>query len=224
MKTRFILSLLIAVLISGSSTAKGTKTLYVADHMVACAGNYECIQIREKSSVPYRVFSDTIQGFTYEEGYEYKLSVKALETLNTLSGFYEERYQLLKVVSKKKTNYNPSDKLADKKWIMKSMDDTKRTIGVPDTSGIFIVFNVKGGTANGKGVCNTFHASVNFLSAKITFSNFANTKMLCKGQAFENVVFNFFKSATTFKVQGNLLTLWQPNGSNIILEAREITK
>jgi heat shock protein HslJ len=220
MKTRIILSALLAVLVVSFSHAKGSKTLYVADRTVACAGTFECIQIREKTSAPWRNYSDTIVGFNYEEGYEYKISVQPLQTLNTLSGIYEEKYKLLKVVSKKKTGYKPADKLSGKRWIMKSMYDTKKTLSVPDTSGIYMIFDVKNGTASGKAICNTFHTSYSCKDSTISFPNFASTKMMCKGQAFEGVVLNFIKNATTFKLQGEVLILTQPNGSNIVFLAR----
>ena len=222
MKTKFILSFLLVVLVVGVCNAKGNKTFYVADRTIACAGNFECIQIREKASAPWRVYPDTIEGFNYQEGYEYKISVKPVPTLNTLSGIYDEKYKLVKILSKKKTAYKPTDKLANKKWIMRSMDDTKRTISVPDTSGIFVEFDLKTGTANGKGVCNTFHTAFACKDTTITFTNFATTKMMCKGQAFEGVVLNFIKIATTWKLHGNQLILSQANGSNIVFEAREM--
>jgi heat shock protein HslJ len=220
MRNKFILTVLFGLLALSFCNAKGNKNLYVADRTIACAGNFECIQIREKTSAPWRNYPDTIEGFNYVEGYEYKLSVKPVQTLNTLSGIYDEKYKLVKVISKKKTAYKPLDKLANKKWIMRSMDDTKRTIGVPDTSGIFIEFYLKTGTASGKGVCNTFHTSFTCQDTTITFTNFATTKMMCKGQAFEGVVLNFIKIATTWKLRGNQLILSQSNGSNIVFEGR----
>ena len=107
---------------------------------------------------------------------------------------------------------------------MRSMDDTKRTISVPDTSGIFIVFDLKAGAANGKGVCNTFHTAFTCKDTTITFTNFATTKMMCKGQTFEGVVLNFIKIATMWKLHGNQLILSQANGSNIVFEGRESDK
>ena len=220
MKSKLILSALFVVFLSAICEAKGTKTLYVADRTIPCAGTVECIQIKEKAKSPWHIYSDTIDGFNYEEGYEYKLSVKPVPTLNTLSGFFEERYRLLKIVSKKKTNFKLVDKLADKKWLMKSMDDMKRTLGVPDTSGIFMAFDLKANSASGKGVCNTFHCTFSTQGSKISFTDFGMTKMLCKGQAFEGIVFGFIKKATTYTVKGNLLTLKQPDGSNIVFEGR----
>ena len=214
------MSVLLAVLAVSLSSAKGTKTLYIADHTVACAGDYECIQIREKTNAAWRNYPDTIEGFNYEEGYEYKLSVQQLQTKNTLAGVFDEKYKLVKVVSKKKTNYNPSQKLADKKWIMRSMDDTHRTISIADTTGILLVFDIKNGQASGKGVCNTFHTAVSVQGSKITFTDFGATKMLCKASSIEGVIFSFIKKTTTYTLKGNVLTLIQPDGSDIIWDGK----
>jgi heat shock protein HslJ len=220
MRSKFVLSILFALLFTGLCQAKGAKTLLVADRTVPCAGTFECIQVREKTKLPWRNYSDTIEGFNYQEGYEYKLSVQPLQTKNTMSGLFEEKYKLLKVISKKKTTYNPIEKLADRKWIVVSMDDTKRTMSFGDTSGIFIVFDLKTGKASGKGICNTFNTSFSGDASKISFTDFGSTKMMCKGQTFEGVIFNFIKKTTTYKLQGNMLTLWQPDGSNMMLEGK----
>lgn len=219
MKYKLIFGILFFVLLVGFCDAKGTKNLFVADRKIACAGTFECIQIREKAKAPWRIYSDTIEEFNYEEGYEYKLTVEPLQTLNTLSGLYEEKYKLLKVVSKKKTNYNPGEKLAEKKWVIKSMNDTEKTLGISDTS-LFLQFDFKTGKARGKAVCNTFTMSFTVKGPKISFTDRASTKMMCRGQAFENIIFDFYRDFTTYKIQGNVLTISEPNGSNMMFEGR----
>ena len=201
-------------------SAKGAKTLIVADRKVACAGTFECIQIREKASAPWRVYADTIEGFSYEEGYEYKISVQPLQAKNTtLEGIYEEKYKLLKVISKRKTGYNPAEELTAKRWILKELNDTRRNLGIPDTN-VYIAFNLKTGKTMGRAVCNNFTSSFSCQGHKISITNIAATKMMCKGQALENVIFNFYKGITTFKIQGNILTLTEPDGSFLQFEGK----
>ena len=49
MKCRALVIVLCLVLLTGFCNAKGNKTLLVADRKIACAGEFECIQIKEKA-------------------------------------------------------------------------------------------------------------------------------------------------------------------------------
>ena len=219
MRSKFVLSTLFAVLLVSLCWAKGNKTLLVADRTIACAGTFECIQIKEKASVPWRNYSDTIEGFNYEEGYEYKISVQPLQTKNTLSGLFEEKYKLVKVISKKKTSYNPAEKLTGKKWVLRSMYDTNRTMTVHDTTA-YIEFDLKAGKASGHAVCNTFTTEFTADAKSISITNIGQTKMACKGEVLEKIIFDFCRKATTYTLADGMLTLLQPGGSNLVFEAR----
>ncbi len=219
MKGKLICTVLFLVLLTGICNAKGTKTFYVADRKVACAGAFECIQIREKTKDAWRVYADTIDGFTYEEGYAYKILVQPILTKDNFSGLYDEKYKFIKVLSKKKTNFNPGEKLADKKWILRSMDDTHRVLTMPDTT-LIIQFSFKDRKFHGKNVCNSFTGTFTTQDSKISLTNFGSTKMMCKGMELEKIIFEFYKSMATYKIVGNSLTLYQPNGSNMVFEGR----
>jgi len=219
MKCKAIVTVLFALLFTGFVNAKGNKTLLVADRKIACAGTFECIQIKEKEKAPWRVYSDTIEGFNYQEGYEYKISVQPLQTKNTMSGLYEEKYKLLKVISKRKTDYNPAVKLGEKKWVLHNMDDNKSRFMLHDTI-VFIQFNLKDGKVKGNGACNTFTGSFTYEGDKMTISNIAATKVLCKAEQLEKALFNFYDKVTTWKISGNTLTLFKSDGQKMIFEGR----
>ena len=219
MKCRALVIVLCLVLLTGFCNAKGNKTLLVADRKIACAGEFECIQIKEKASAPWRFYSDTIEGFNYEEGYEYKISVQPLQTKNTLSGIYEEKYKLLRVITKTKTGYNPTEKLGNKKWVLYTMDDTKTVLTMQDTA-ISIQFSMKDGKLKGKNACNSFTGSFSAQGDKISIINIASTKMLCKAEQLEKILFNFYSNVTTWKISGNILTLYKPDGENLVFEER----
>jgi len=219
MNNKLVLIFSFLLLAAGLCSAKGTKTLYVADRRVACAGTFECMQIREKSNGPWRNYSDTIAGFKYQEGYEYKIKVEQLQTENTLSGMYEEKYKLVKVISKVKTGYNPGVKLEGKSWILKKMNDTFRTLNVTDST-IFVAFDAKTGKTHGKVLCNTFASSFTCDGTNIAFTDMAATKALCKGEVFEQIIFSFYEKSKIYKLQGNLFTIYEPDGSYLQFEGR----
>ena len=81
-------------------------TVYVAPQPVKCGGNLDvmCLQVKEPEEQSYDHLVTSIEGFTFEEGYECKLSV--------YRGFHENSsvaaptvyYKLRKVLSKKIPN------------------------------------------------------------------------------------------------------------------------
>jgi heat shock protein HslJ len=219
MKLKSVLAISLLVLSVGVCSAKGNKTLYVSDRMVACAGNFLCMQVREKASAQWRNYSDTIAGFNYQEGYEYKISAQLLHTANTLSGMYEEKYKLVKVISKTKTSYIPGEKLAGKHWILSVMNDTKVTL-YPKDSTVFIEFDAKAGKTHGKGACNTFTSAFNVSGASIAFTNFAQTKLMCRAEEIEQIIFSFYKKSITYKVEDNMFYIYEPDGAYIGFKAK----
>jgi heat shock protein HslJ len=219
MRFNIIAGILLFNLLSVVCQAKGNKTFIVADRTAACAGDFECIQIKEKAKDQWRFYSDTIQGFNYEEGYQYKISVQPVQTLNSLTGIYDEKYKLVHIISKKRTSYNPSDKLGDKKWILISMNDTHRTLTFYDTT-VVIYFSLKDGKIKGKNVCNGFTGTFTTQASKISLSNITSTKMMCKGMELEKIIFEFYLKMVSFKTNGTKLILTQADGSNIVFEGR----
>ena len=54
------------------------RTIYVGPLLIDCQGEgpQKCMLVKEKPEDEYTLFYDQIDGFEYEEGYEYKLIVK----------------------------------------------------------------------------------------------------------------------------------------------------
>lgn len=95
------------LLLTGSDLLWAQETtIYVASEMVRCKGMLEvmCYQIKESSEKDYDIFVASIDGFIFEEGYEYKLLV--------YKGYHESPpstapavyYTLRKILTKKLPN------------------------------------------------------------------------------------------------------------------------
>jgi len=101
------------------------KTVYVASEMVRCKGMLEvmCLQLKDSPQKPYDIFTTNIQGFTFEEGYEYKLLVNVRSYENAPQEVPKNAppiYSLVKVLSK----YLPTDTLEIANR-MSTCEDTK---------------------------------------------------------------------------------------------------
>jgi heat shock protein HslJ len=97
---------IILLLTSSASVWAQNIVVYIAPKMAKCGGNLDvmCLQVKEESEKSYDHLVTNIDGFTFEEGYEYKLSV--------YRGYHENPpvtnpavyYTLRKVLSKKLPN------------------------------------------------------------------------------------------------------------------------
>ena len=62
-----------------------------------------CMRVKEGADSAWSLFYSQIEGFDYEEGYEYVLQVEKEKIENPPADGSSIRYKLVKVVSKKKT-------------------------------------------------------------------------------------------------------------------------
>ena len=100
-----------------SANAQSKKTIYIADR-VAVTDSADCLQIKTKMKSEWKNIADTIAGLRYEEGFDYK----AIVIVN------KNQYKLLKLIWRKKTAYNPAERLQGSKWILRSMFDNNQTL------------------------------------------------------------------------------------------------
>jgi len=81
-----------------------TQTLFIGPALAPCQGEapQQCLQVREKESLPYRNLYSGIEGFDYEPSYVYELRVQATAVPHPPADSSAVRYRLLEVVSKRK--------------------------------------------------------------------------------------------------------------------------
>ncbi|GAB3495716.1 hypothetical protein GCM10027341_13440 [Spirosoma knui] len=77
-------------------------TLQIADQYKDCmgVGPRKCMQVKINDSTDWQLFYDPIRGFTYEEGYEYRLVVKREHVANPPADGSSNRYTLIELVDK----------------------------------------------------------------------------------------------------------------------------
>jgi heat shock protein HslJ len=203
---------LCALFISLSSSAQKTKTLYVADRTLFRAG-VDCIQIKEKKKGDWNVCVDSINGLAYEEGYEYKIKATASK-----SGV---AYTFVKLLSKKKTGYNPAVKLEGKQWRLLAIRDNGHTMDLKDTT-YFLKFDISNGHVSGRIVCNSLRGTVKAEGRKIAFSGIGYTKMKCidPNEQMERIVSYMLEHSTAYELKGDQLYLRAGEGSYVVLVAQ----
>ena len=95
----FRIFLILLVLAACSPT---TKTLYLGAKLVDCIGvaPQKCLLIKENPGDDYTYFYDKIEGFEWEEGFEYELRVEITKNSNPPADASSLHYRLVKVVNK----------------------------------------------------------------------------------------------------------------------------
>ncbi len=226
MKSTFKISvwLLGVLLVTQLCYAGGTKKkLYVYDRKTPCAGSFECMQVKEKTKEAWHVYTDTIEGFDYQEGYNYTILVETTLAKNPYDGRINDKYKLVKIVSKTKTDYNPAEKLEGKKWMLVSLNDGKKTLSFKDDSTrMSLQLNVKAGKVSGHGICNGINGVLAVQNNIIKITNISSTKMMCAGQGstFEKIYRDFLAKPSAYEVAGDKLYLKCADGSSLLFQAQ----
>lgn len=209
---------LILLLVFAGALSAQKKKLYVADQVMACMKNPNgCMQVKEKSKGEWQSMVDTIEGFAYQEGYNYTLKVEQLA--NTANGAH---YKLLKVLKQKKSDFNPASRLPAKRWYLQEMVEDTTFIRLMDTSAVYIELKPADMSFSGHGLCNNFHGILNTDGSQISLTQIVSTKMACKGTLLESIVTTMLADMHSFKVVGDKLTLAGGNKAFMQFRSKDV--
>ena len=80
------------------------ETMEVDAHRVPCTGEARmlCMRVRVPPDTAWQLFYDRIEGFTYEEGYRWRLEVERRRVANPPADGSSVAYKLLQVISREK--------------------------------------------------------------------------------------------------------------------------
>ena len=204
-KTHAVWSLLAAAAMTGGCGGGGadsaveqgkdeTRTLYVAHFRVDCVGvaPMKCLQVRETPNAEWRMFYDGIEGFDYEEGYDYELRVRTEEVENPPADASSIRWILEEVVSKTaaSSEANAGAGIIAGEWTLVSFSDDVLSAAATDPSGalellaseergITIAFMDEGRVGGSSG-CNQYTGSYSIQGGhSLSFGPLAGTRRLC---------------------------------------------
>jgi len=85
-----------------SSFSQETKTIFVGPNLVDCVGvgPQKCMQIKDKENQMWKNFYDKIEGFDFQPGFSYKLTVEVTEIENPPADASSKKYKLIEVLEK----------------------------------------------------------------------------------------------------------------------------
>ena len=204
---------LIFILLFSLTTVKScdeTKHIYVADHLVDCTGvdSQKCMLIKEKMVDEWTNFYDQIEGFEYEEGFEYLLNVKIKTIKNPPADGSGLKYTLIEVFEKKKTEKPIT---LNNNWIVISMK------GIEDLKiNPTIQFDAEEKKISGFAGCNTYFGSYDPENIQLDFSKMGMTRKMCPDMTVENAFVNNLKSVSYYKIENKQLSFYNKNDEVVI--------
>jgi hypothetical protein len=93
----------------GSAPDSQVVTLYVGPELVDCVGvgPMKCMQVKSDPNAEYEFFYSQIEGFEFEEGFEYELEVQVDPVANPPADASSLEYTLLRILNKQPVAREP---------------------------------------------------------------------------------------------------------------------
>ena len=199
--------------------AQETVKLVVKENKVPCTGvaPTECLQVKEGKEKEFKYFYNSIEGFDFEPGYQYKLKVEKKKRTGVIPADASAyTYQLKKVLRKKKVttvNKNISMEFLDKKMVLTHLNGK----AIPG-GNIYFTFNSKEQSVSGKGACNLFNSTYKLSGDDLKINSGMSTMMACDEATMqlESEFHNAMDQVAKISQKGNDVQLKDAKGKVII--------
>lgn len=181
------------------------QIIYIADHFADAQNQY--LYARSNETDEWTVFKDPIEGFTYEEGYAYKLKVLVKKNKNE-----QPTIQLLEVLSK---NKNINKALIDVKW------EVQKLKGVENLESGAPFFSIKDHKISGSTSCNTFSADFQLNNNRVSIGEIMTTKKFCVDLAkIENAFLSNLRNSEIVTLENNQI-IFKDKAGEVLFSATE---
>lgn len=162
------------------------KTLWIGPELVDCIGvaPMQCMQVKETQEGDWTLFYDRIEGFDYESGYEYKVTVHVESMDDTPADVSKLKYTLVEVLEKNKVEMEPEASpsrpdIYEHTWSLKSYTEGDSTTTLGEDQQVTLLFNKEEEQAGGVSGCNSYSGKVAIDGTNIQFGPLASTKKMC---------------------------------------------
>jgi heat shock protein HslJ len=186
----------------------------VADTKGDCygVGRGLCLQIKEKPDEPYALFYSGIEGFSYEEGYHYKLEVMRVKRERPPADGSVYNYYLINIISKERSkNYTlKNTPIPDQRPLSLVRISKSGKMEIVDNNIVpSISFDKRNGRISGKAGCNRYFGKVSFDQQRIFISGVGSTQMACTDMEIESLYLKHLTAVNRYQLSGNNLQLFR---------------
>ncbi len=197
------------------------KTLFVGPTLVDCEGvaPQKCMLVMDNPDDGYQMFYGNIEGFDFEEGFEYELIVRVEEIENPPADASSLKYTLVSVVNKSPATptANPEVSMPTQTytldWYLNAQGE--QTAVLPGTE---ITLAFMDGRVAGNSGCNQYSGGAEINGNQIKLGGMMSTMMACEETIMqqEQAYLAALGSAASFEISGETLTMADAQG-NVVL-------
>lgn len=197
------------------------KTIYVGPTLVDCEGvaPQKCMLVKENPEDDWTLYYDQIEGFDYEEGYEYELRIREEQVEDPPADASSIRWTLVEVANKIKAEQpEPSAGLEDTIWVLDSYVDDQGQM-VDALPGSQITAEFRDGQLTGNAGCNSLFGSYIVSGDSLTIGPLAMTEMYCAPEelmAQESAYLNALQQAATYQIAEGWLQIADLSGNTVL--------
>jgi heat shock protein HslJ len=223
----YAITAILLCVMPASLRAQTKMTIWIKENKVSCngIGQSDCFQVKYNSKdTTWQVLYGAIDGFKYEEGYRYSLTVKKYKVANPPADAPACKYKLVKVISKRKIASGSEEYWS---YIYKNNWKLIQLNGVTITSGKVSILFMANNRFSGTSGCNRMTGSFATEGNKISFGPVASTKMMCTDEntmKLENeflaaindgeYTFDVADQALNFYKEGKIIMMFGVDNSN----------
>jgi heat shock protein HslJ len=213
-----LLVLFLLVLISPGQAMNNESTLRVNSFTVQCegVGPMTCLQVQEGDSPEpgkWENFYSSIEGFTYEAGYLYRLRIRKETLENVPADASSIRYVLVEVLEKtrdSKININDI-------WAVTAIQGEPVDMHQELQNGPLIEINLSAMRVMGSDGCNNFTGQIaEFDDGVIEFGPIATTRMMCPDMSVPDRFNSAMQQVSNYRLEPGRLSLLDSDGNELI--------
>jgi len=189
------------------------KTVYVGPYLVECEGvaPQQCMLVKDDPEGDWTLFYDRIEGFDYEEGYEYELLVSEQEIDNPPADASSIKWTLVEVVSK-------TASLEGTNWVLDSYLNSEGVLAglLPDTQ---ISAKFQDGQVSGNAGCNSYFGSYELGDGSLEIGMLGMTEMYCFPEEVMDQEGQYLADlgrAASYKLEGDRLEIADAEGNTML--------
>jgi heat shock protein HslJ len=195
-----------------------TMTLYVGPNLEPCVGvaPQTCMLVKENPDDEYSLFYGQIEGFEFEPGFEYELSVERTTIPNPPADASAFSWKLVEVVSK--VAVEPIAALEGVTWELVAYVDSagNLTQSLPEAPA---TLTLQDGQATGVTGCNNYFGTYAIDGEKLVIQPMGSTMMACPEpqMAQEQAYIAALSSVASYTIVGNQLQLANADGDVVLV-------
>jgi heat shock protein HslJ len=200
------------------------KTVFVAPELVDCTGvaPQKCMLVKHNPEDEYTLFYDQIEGFKYEEGYEYELVILEEQVEDPPADASSISWILVREVSKEPVVDSGEVQLEGIDWVMVSYlnQEGELTAAMPGSNATALF---QDGQVNGYASCNGYFGGYEVDGSNLIVSPLASTEMFCGSPPGlmdqEFAYLSALGSAATYSIEDEQLVIANEAGETVLVYA-----